>query len=74
MALGGCSKGSTHGSESTFFISLVNLLAPLVFTITPVFSQSQNKVVEWSKSPIGSQNETAAANLQLFRQIDGVES
>jgi hypothetical protein len=53
--------------------AIVNLLVSLVFTGTPVFSQHQNKVVEWSKSPIGSNNETVAASLLLFRQIDGVE-
>lgn len=53
--------------------AIVNLLVSLVFAGTPVFSQNQNKVVEWSKSPIGSNNETVAASLQLFRQIDSVE-
>jgi hypothetical protein len=53
--------------------AVVNLLASFVFTVTPVLSQAQNKVIEWSRSPIGSNNETAEANLQLSRQINGVE-
>jgi hypothetical protein len=53
--------------------AVATLLVSLVFTVTPLFSQTQNKVVEWSKSPIGSHNEKAAVGLQLFPQIDGVE-
>lgn len=60
-------------SNRLFSFAVVNLLASLALTATPVCSQTQNRVIEWSKSPVGSNNETAAANLQLFRQIEAVE-
>jgi hypothetical protein len=52
--------------------AVVRLVASIVFAVAPVFSQTQNKVIEWSTSPIGSNHETAR-NLLLSRQIDGVE-
>ena len=54
--------------------ALVKALALVFCGVTLVSAQTQNKVVEWSKSPIGSNKvETAAADLKLSRQIDGVE-
>ncbi len=53
--------------------AVLSLLTSLVVTATPALSQTQNKVIEWSKSPIGSNNERVAANLKLFRQIEGLE-
>ncbi|MEK6283662.1 MAG: hypothetical protein AABN95_25185 [Acidobacteriota bacterium] len=60
-------------SNRLFFLAVVNLLASVVFPVTPAFSQNHDNVIEWSKSPIGSNNERVAASLQLVRQIDGVE-
>jgi len=55
--------------------SLSAICAPLLglLLITPGFSQNQNKVLEWSKSPVGSMNERYGPNIQLFKQIDGIE-
>ena len=35
--------------------------------------QTQNKIIQWAKSPVGSNNEQVAPSLTLFRQIDAVE-
>lgn len=53
--------------------AVINLLTSAVLTVAPFALQSENKVVEWSTSPIGSNNERTGTNLQLFRQIGGVE-
>jgi hypothetical protein len=53
--------------------AIVSLLGLVLFAATTVSSQTQKKVIGWSKSPIGSHVEPTAANLQLFPQIDGVE-
>lgn len=47
-----------------FSSAVVNFLVLLVLTVAPVFPQNQNKVIEWSKSPIGSKNETAAGHAE----------
>ncbi len=52
---------------------MLKLLALFLVTVTFAFAQTPKKVVEWSKSPIGSNNEIVSENLKLFRQIDGVE-
>lgn len=56
-----------------FSSAIFTLVGSVVFATTSVYSQTQYKVIEWSKSPIGSNNERLAADLQLSRQIDGVE-
>jgi hypothetical protein len=53
--------------------AILTALLGFLFAVTPVLSQSQNKVLEWSKFPVGSNNESAAASIQLSRQIDGIE-
>jgi hypothetical protein len=53
--------------------AILTLLLGFLFAVTPVFSQNQNKVLEWSRRPVGSNNESASALLQLSRQIDAVE-
>lgn len=53
--------------------SLVSLLITVVFLTTTTFSQSREKVIEWSKSPIGSNNERTSASLELSKQIEVIE-
>ena len=60
-------------SKLSFCSDIVTLLLSLAFTVTPAFSQSQSKVVGWSKSPIGRNNEKTSGSLQLYPKIDGVE-
>ncbi len=56
-----------------FSQAIVTVLGLLVFAATTDYSQTQNKVIVWSKSPIGSHNETTPPDVKLFPQIDGVE-
>lgn len=51
-------------------VVVINLLTSLLLFPTP---QTQTRVIEWSKSPVGSNNENVASSLKLFRQIEGVE-
>lgn len=44
-----------------------------LLAVTPAFSQTPNKMVEWSKFPVGGGSERAAADIQLSKQIDGIE-
>jgi hypothetical protein len=60
-------------SKRTFLFAVAGLLALLVIAVAPVVCQSQNKVIAWSKSPIGSNNEVAAPNLKMLSSIDVVE-
>jgi hypothetical protein len=53
--------------------AILTTLLGFLFAVTPGFSQNQNKVLEWSKRPVGSNNETAAASIQLSKQIDAIE-
>ena len=39
----------------------------------PVFSQTQNKVIEWSKKPLGSNHERAGPGIEISREIDVAE-
>jgi hypothetical protein len=61
-------------SKSVVATALVKTLVLVFLGVTSFFAQTQNKVVEWSKSPIGSnKGETAAGNLRLSKQIDAIE-
>ena len=53
----------------------ITILVLLVFlsTAAAVFPQTQTRVIQWARSPIGSNGEAAQKDLQLFPQIDGVE-
>lgn len=53
--------------------AILTALLGFLFAVTPVLSQNQNKVLEWAKRPVGSNNERASADIQLSRQIDGIE-
>jgi hypothetical protein len=56
--------------EQPSIVTILSLLTSLLLFLTP---QTQTRVIEWSKSPVGSNNENVAPILQLFRQIEGVE-
>ena len=58
----------------TRFLS-ITILVLLVFlsAAAAVFPQTQTRVIQWARSPIGSNGEAAQKDLQLFPQIDGVE-
>lgn len=60
-------------SKRTFLGAVSGWLALLAIAAVPVVCQSQNKVIAWSKSPIGSNNEVAAPDLKMLPSIDGVE-
>jgi hypothetical protein len=46
--------------------AMVGLLSSLLIAVAPVVCQSQTRVIAWSKSPIGSNNEVAAPDLKTF--------
>lgn len=60
-------------SKRLWVSAMLKLLSSLLIAVAPVVCQSQNKVIAWSKSPIGSNNEVAAPDLKMFPSIDGVE-
>jgi hypothetical protein len=60
-------------TETRFLSIAILVLLVFLSTAAAVFSQTQTKVIEWAKSPIGSNGEAAQKDLQLFQQIDGVE-
>jgi len=49
------------------------IISIALFAVTPAFSQSSNKVLEWSKFPIGNYHDTSAPDIELSRQINGIE-
>jgi hypothetical protein len=56
-----------------FATAIVRSLALTLLAATPLISQTQTAVVEWSRHPIGSNKESVAPGLRLSRQIEGVE-
>jgi hypothetical protein len=54
-------------------LSTMKLATLIVCATTLVFSQTQNKTVEWSSQHIGSNNERAAQGLQILQRIEGIE-
>jgi hypothetical protein len=61
-------------SKPLVLSALARTLALVFCGLTLVSAQTQNRVVQWSKSPIGSnKGETAAGALHLSKQIDAVE-
>jgi hypothetical protein len=49
------------------------IISIALFAASPTFSQSQAKVLEWSKFPIGNYSATSAPNIELSKQIGGIE-
>jgi hypothetical protein len=45
----------------------------LLLGTSPAFSQSQNKIVQWSGNHVGSYRPKTAPEVQWFSQIDGIE-
>ena len=60
-------------SQQTFLSAVIFMVSSFALVVQPTFSQPINRVVVWSKSPTGSLNERVAPQLQLFREVDGVE-
>jgi hypothetical protein len=54
-------------------LRFVRVLVLLLLAASAGFSQSQNRIVQWSENHLGSYPATTAPGLQLFRQIDGIE-
>ena len=54
-----------------FSVPFVICLVVIAVAANP--QQTQNKTIEWSKSPVGSNRENVGPSLQLFRQIDDVQ-
>lgn len=42
-------------------------------TVTSAYSQTSDKVIEWSKSPLGRSEDGVKGNVRSFRQIEGVQ-
>lgn len=59
-------KASSH-LRTAIIISIA------LFAASQTFSQSKTKVLEWSKFPIGNYNATSAPDIELSKQINGVE-
>jgi hypothetical protein len=56
------------------FLSAVRVLFVVaVFAVPSAFSQTQNKILEWSKHPVGNNNERAGPEVQMSRQIETIE-
>lgn len=60
-------------SKRRFLSAVIFVLAVLVVTVTSASSQTSNKVIEWSKSPLGRSEDGIKGNTRSFRQIEGVE-
>ncbi|HKO41973.1 MAG TPA: hypothetical protein VJU84_01680 [Pyrinomonadaceae bacterium] len=60
-------------SKRRFLSAVITVLASLVLTVTSASSQTSNKVIEWSKSPLGRSEDGVKGNTRSFRQIEGVE-
>ena len=60
-------------SKRRFLSAVITVLASLVVTVTSASSQTSNKVIEWSKSPLGRSEDGIKGNTRSFRQIEGVE-
>jgi hypothetical protein len=59
--------------NSQFKLAILRPVALIVLACLAVFPQTQKKVVEWSKFPFGSGKENVGPDIQLLRQIDGIE-
>ena len=73
MSTFGLRKRSRRIKLRSAQFALLTVLASVVIAIAASPPQTQNKTIEWSKSPVGSNRETVAPSLQLFRQIDDVQ-
>jgi hypothetical protein len=51
-------------------LATVRLLALILFTTGPAFSQSQNKVIEWMKNPFGNHTEKVEARSKRIEIIE----
>lgn len=60
-------------SNRLFLSAFITVLASLLLTVTSASSQTSNKVIEWSKSPLGRSEDVVKGNTRSFRQIEGVE-
>ena len=60
-------------SKRRFPSAVITVLASLVLTFTSASSQTSNRVIEWSKSPLGRSEDGVKGNTRSFRQIEGVE-
>jgi hypothetical protein len=61
-------------SKAFFSSAFLGFLGLLVFTVMPVSSQTQQKIIEWGLSPIATNDEFAAnPKLPLSRKIHDIE-
>jgi hypothetical protein len=51
----------------------MQLLAVVLLSVTSAFSQSKNRIVEWSEPPISNRNTRASGDTQVLPQIEGLE-
>src|ERR1044072_526549 len=59
--------------KTKFHSRLAMIISMALCAVSPAFSQSSNKVLEWSKFPIGNYNATSAPDMELSKQINGIE-
>jgi hypothetical protein len=52
---------------------IVRLLAVVLLTTTSVFSQSKERIVQWSKTPISDRNTKGSGQLEVLPQIEALE-
>jgi len=51
----------------------MGLLGVGVLTVTSVFSQSKNRIVQWSEPPVSNRNTTGSGDTQVLAQIEALE-
>jgi len=59
--------------KAKFHFRTAIIFSMALFAVTPAFSQSSNKVLAWSEFPIGNYNATSAPDIELSKQINGIE-
>ncbi len=52
---------------------LIGLLGVGLLTVTSVFSQSKNRIVQWSDPPISDRNTRSSGDTQILAQIEALE-
>jgi hypothetical protein len=73
MTLAGWSYRQIMKSQH-HFSWLLKVLAVSLLTVTSVFLQTKNRIVQWSESPVSNRNtSTASGDVQILAQIEALE-